>query len=156
GEIITYLPTGAGADADSIELDILMASGSKLEEVSRALANSGVDLEEIPRRAEGAAAVAAPSLVPAISLLDRPSEEHASSIAPGRSKIRSVPAKGDITSLRSVAQTVRVDIHKLDHLMNIVGELAIVRTSLARLVERLRLAHIERELVGDVQRLQRT
>src|SRR5262249_16379637 len=29
GEIITYLPTGAGADADSIELDILMASRIK-------------------------------------------------------------------------------------------------------------------------------
>ena len=28
GEIITYLPTGAGADADSIELDILMASSA--------------------------------------------------------------------------------------------------------------------------------
>src|SRR5262249_26056686 len=69
----------------------------------------------------------------------------------------SVPPKaGEVGSLRSVAQTVRVDIHKLDHLMNIVGELAIVRTSVALLIERRRFAHVERELVGDVQRLQRT
>ncbi len=51
---------------------------------------------------------------------------------------------------------MRVDIHKLDRLMNIVGELSIVRTSLARLVERLRSEHVERELAADVQRLQRT
>ena len=51
---------------------------------------------------------------------------------------------------------LRVDIHKLDRLMNIVGELSIVRTTLARLVERLRSEHVERELAADVQRLQRT
>jgi len=67
-------------------------------------------------------------------------------------------AKGpaDLGTIRSVAQTVRVDIHKLDRLMNIVGELSIVRTSLARLVDRLRAQHVERELAADVQRLQRT
>jgi two-component system chemotaxis sensor kinase CheA len=62
----------------------------------------------------------------------------------------------DLGTIRSVAQTVRVDIHKLDRLMNIVGELSIVRTTLARLVERLRSEHVERELAADVQRLQRT
>src|SRR6185369_9449592 len=62
----------------------------------------------------------------------------------------------DLATIRSVAQTVRVDIHKLDRLMNIVGELSIVRTSLARLVERLRAMHVERELTTDVARLQRT
>jgi two-component system chemotaxis sensor kinase CheA len=62
----------------------------------------------------------------------------------------------DVGTIRSVAQTVRVDIHKLDRLMNIVGELSIVRTTLARLVERLRSEHVERELAADVQRLQRT
>ena len=50
----------------------------------------------------------------------------------------------EMGTIRSVAQTVRVDIHKLDRLMNIVGELSIVRTSLARLVERLRAQHVER------------
>ena len=42
-------------------------------------------------------------------------------------------------TLRSVTQTVRVDIRKLDHLMNIVGELAIVRSAVSRLTERVRL-----------------
>ncbi len=39
----------------------------------------------------------------------------------------------DDVSLRSVAQTVRVDISRLDHVMNIVGELLIERTQLETL-----------------------
>ncbi len=41
-------------------------------------------------------------------------------------------------SIRSVSQAVRVDIQKLDGLMNLVGELVLVKTSLLRLTERLR------------------
>ena len=41
----------------------------------------------------------------------------------------------DQLSLRSVANTVRVDIRKLDHLMNVVGELAIVRSAVSRINE---------------------
>src|SRR5690606_10029793 len=40
------------------------------------------------------------------------------------------PQQRELT-LRSVTQTVRVDIRKLDHLMNIVGELAIVRSAVS-------------------------
>ncbi len=41
-------------------------------------------------------------------------------------------------SLRSASQAVRVDIHKLDRLMNLVGELVIAKTSLAAIAQRLR------------------
>ena len=47
------------------------------------------------------------------------------------------PAEAD-TSLRSVSQAVRVDIRKLDRLMNLVGELVLVKTSLLGIAERLR------------------
>ncbi|APR80976.1 Signal transduction histidine kinase CheA [Minicystis rosea] len=166
GEIITYLPTGAGADADSIELDILMASAVGLGELRGALGGRGVDIEEIARRA---GAPTSTGQIPQIS-------------APPRAPLPSMPPPGDLSvqppglpieqgppsvnglnkagpdlgTIRSVAQTVRVDIHKLDRLMNIVGELSIVRTSLARLVDRLRAQHVERELAADLQRLQRT
>jgi two-component system chemotaxis sensor kinase CheA len=43
-------------------------------------------------------------------------------------------------SLRSLTSVVRVDIRKLDHLMNVVGELGTVRAALSRFVERLRTA----------------
>jgi two-component system chemotaxis sensor kinase CheA len=55
-----------------------------------------------------------------------------------------------------VSQTVRVDIRKLDHLMNIVGELAIVRGRVARLSDRVR-GHPEMHQLGlELQRLHRT
>ncbi|HVY48321.1 MAG TPA: Hpt domain-containing protein, partial [Minicystis sp.] len=47
GEIITYLPTGSGADADSIELDILMASPAGPDVLRRVFEGGGVDLDEI-------------------------------------------------------------------------------------------------------------
>lgn len=170
GEIITYLPTGAGADADSIELDILMASRLAADDLRKVLENSGVDLEEIARRPGGASPPRAePSSAPLPSEAPPPSVPHRGSIdvaallsmpAPPLRPEPSEPAMpakaGEHGTIRSVAQTVRVDIHKLDRLMNIVGELAIVRTSLGRIVERLRGSGGERELAADLHRLQRS
>jgi two-component system chemotaxis sensor kinase CheA len=60
-------------------------------------------------------------------------------------------------SLRSVSQTVRVDIRKLDRLMTVVGELAIVKTGIANLTERVRnRAADARELAIELARLNRT
>jgi two-component system chemotaxis sensor kinase CheA len=41
-------------------------------------------------------------------------------------------------SLRSLSQTVRVDLPRLDHLMNLVGELGLVRTNLGDILDELR------------------
>ena len=43
-------------------------------------------------------------------------------------------------SLKSISQTVRVDIRKLDHLMNLVGELTLARAGIQRILEELRAA----------------
>jgi two-component system chemotaxis sensor kinase CheA len=60
-------------------------------------------------------------------------------------------------SLRSVSQTVRVDIRKLDLLMTIVGELAIVKTAITKLSDRARSRAADpRELAMELQRLNRT
>ncbi|WP_437769498.1 chemotaxis protein CheA [Sorangium sp. So ce281] len=165
GEIITYLPTGAGADQDSIELDILMASRAPLEELQRALHQAGAAVEEIPRRNNNGHGRVAPPGMPSMSAALRGGAPTGVSRAvdlTGSISAASPPSsargnrKGELSSIRSVAQTVRVDIHKLDRLMNIVGELALVRSALGRLVERLRAAPTERELSLDLHRLQRT
>ncbi|MEJ7728131.1 MAG: chemotaxis protein CheA [Polyangiaceae bacterium] len=174
GEIITYLPTGAGADADSIELDILMACKLTGAELEVALALNGVAVEEVARRpvaavssspvpfdrgatAEGAAG----TRVRDGSEARRREALDVASLLPPQMVQREAGGAGpkvplDVASIRSVAQTVRVDIQKLDRLMNIVGELAIVKSSLTRLSDRLRAAHISRELSSDLHRLQRT
>jgi two-component system chemotaxis sensor kinase CheA len=175
GEIITYLPTGAGADADSIELDILMASGSTLDVLRGALDGRGVEIEEVARRAAAGGggggppssktgratgqiprAASMPSIAPPPGLSGPVSPRSEQPAAPEVIAGQSKQIAPDLGTIRSVAQTVRVDINKLDRLMNIVGELSIVRTTLARLVERLRAQHVERELAADVQRLLRT
>jgi two-component system chemotaxis sensor kinase CheA len=64
--------------------------------------------------------------------------------APGAEEVRSPQptadvseAQGEIESLRSISETVRVDIRKLDELMNLVGELVIDRAALASIADRL-------------------
>ena len=48
-----------------------------------------------------------------------------------------VPEASDFESLKSVSDSVRVDIRKLDELMTLVGELVIVRGSVAAIANRL-------------------
>ncbi len=132
GEIITYLPTGEAGSIDTIELDLLMASPADFSTVSDALSGEHTIVEEIPRR--GVRLPARPE-VPAPESLEPTHARSASQLPERDDEVSALEKSG---SLRSITQTVRVDIRKLDHLMNVVGELAIVRGALSRLAERLR------------------
>jgi two-component system chemotaxis sensor kinase CheA len=57
----------------------------------------------------------------------------------------------DQVSLKSLSQTVRVDLRRLDHLMNLVGELALVHANLGGVVERLQRADRSNEFVREFQ-----
>jgi two-component system, chemotaxis family, sensor kinase CheA len=144
GEIITYLPTGEATSPDTIELDLLMASRDDLATLIGSLGADNVVIEEIPRRARRSAH---PGTLP---------PRHPTAL--GRSELgMQRDERGGLeqaTSLRSLTQTVRVDIRKLDHLMNIVGELAIVRSALGRVAEKLR-GEGQRKLAAELQRLHR-
>ncbi len=50
----------------------------------------------------------------------------------------SAEARAGLSSLRTVSNTVRVDIHKLDSLMSVVGELHIVKGEIGRIAAELR------------------
>jgi two-component system, chemotaxis family, sensor kinase CheA len=182
GEIITYLPTGDGSDAESLDLDILMASRLALDNLQGKLSSSSINVEAIARRNDPSppATVAVPHLYP--SELPPPRETTSSIPADGifadvldrQSSVPvpvppAVPNQSDSSqlgpeqpndqgmglSLRSVTQTVRVDIRKLDRLMNIVGELAIIRSALNRMNEKVRLNPGMRELAFELHRLNR-
>jgi two-component system chemotaxis sensor kinase CheA len=150
GEIITYLPTGEASSPDTIELDLLMASRDDLATLIGSLGAENVVIEEIPRRRTTAMPSVAPNRTPM-----RPgmpgAEAPNDSIPPARG---GAPARAG-PRLRSLTQTVRVDIRKLDYLMNVVGELAIVKTALGRLTERLR-SEGNRQLVAELQRSHRS
>jgi two-component system chemotaxis sensor kinase CheA len=148
GEIITYLPTGEATGADAIELDLLVASRDDLATLIGTLGADNVVIEEIPRRRRSSA----PSVAPARgSVAGAPSAPKVDPMLVDRLG----EGAGDAApSLRSLTQTVRVDIRKLDHLMNIVGELSIVRSSLSRIAERLR-GEGSRQLATELMRLHR-
>lgn len=198
GEIITFLPTGAGGDAESVELEILVASREGLSVLSAAVAAPNITIEEVQRRdattpsaresvrpppyadAEPLPLPPAAPRTPSPGEIEgpeglesevrtsRPPAQRAPSLAPpvpsmppalGAGTVPPPPAQPasqrELT-LRSVTQTVRVDIRKLDRLMNIVGELAIVRSAVARLSERVRLDGELRELAATLSRLHRS
>lgn len=156
GEIITYLPTGEGNDAESIELEVLMASSMTCEGLASALGGPTIRIEELSRRTPTQPNALGESSLPE-GPAARPSAD--SILAPPRPAsdidgLKPSPVTPG-TSLKSVSQTVRVDIRKLDHLMNIVGELAIVRASLTRITERVRSNPQLRELGVEMHRLHR-
>src|SRR5262249_42924915 len=148
GEIITYLPTGEASSADAIELDLLLASRDDLATLIGSLGADNVVIEEIPRRRR----TVPPSMAPLRGSMPR------GIAAPKVDPLivhRMADGPADAApSLRSLTQTVRVDIRKLDHLMNIVGELSIVRSSLSRIAERLR-GEGSRQLAAELMRLHR-
>jgi two-component system chemotaxis sensor kinase CheA len=218
GEIITFLPTGEGGDAESVELEILVASRANLGILRGAVAGPNISVEEVRRRdgapnplasippppmddrsrdrdqtdpyggvsmsppttsggdalldeinaAGGSSATRTSAPPPAPSIPPAPTGQQLGTYPPGGipgvAGIPGAPGAGAGPSgatqreltLRSVTQTVRVDIRKLDHLMNIVGELAIVRGVVARLSERVRLDPDLKEIAPDLHRLHRS
>ncbi len=153
GEIITYLPTGETSSAETIELDLLMASHDDLATLIGSLGADNVVIEEIPRRGRQSLAAAQGTVAPPVAQQRSPT-----AYPMNESIVPEAQAESEhielASSLRSVSQTVRVDIRKLDHLMNIVGELAIVRGNLSRVAERLR-GEGQRQLATELQRLHR-
>ena len=65
------------------------------------------------------------------SVSGKAESDRAERLSPGQ------PESTDIESLRSISETVRVDIRKLDELMNLVGELVIQRNAIASVANRL-------------------
>ncbi len=160
GEVITYLPTGTPSDPDAIELEILF--GSRFDIAALRAAFPSKRIEEVGRRRQDAS----PPHRVAATRRDTPpqfgSVNQGSLTIPPPGIVRPPSENPEhlgsqlSTTLRSVSQTVRVDIRKLDHLMNLVGELAIVKTAMARFSERLRDRPELRDVRHEMQRLQRS
>lgn len=152
GEIITYLPTGESPSPETIELDLLMASRDDLATLIGTLGADNVVIEEVPRRRRPSlAAGTVPPPAPGGTLVSLAGQEPASELSAEEDHAPLEPA----ASLKAVTQTVRVDIKKLDHLMNIVGELSIVRGVLSRLSDRAR-SDGQRQLASEIMRLHRS
>ncbi len=157
-EIITYLPSMEGGDDDAIDLEVLLASRMPTDELREAL--SGEHDAELEPVARAAAPTANRTVHP--PAIDEEAPLPPPAKVPGIPAIQSVPPAApvrdggaDALSVRSVAKTVRVDIGKLDHLMNVVGELAIVRSAVSKVLERIRGNPEHRQMAAELHRIHR-
>jgi two-component system chemotaxis sensor kinase CheA len=161
-EIITYLPSMDGGGGDSIEIEMLLATKRAESDLRAALNRPEASLSAVLRR-RTAGDRSPPAAAPPPSAVQTPPPS-----AAGTATAPALPERSDqglakraatheaVTevSLRSLTSVVRVDIRKLDHLMNVVGELGTVRAALARLVERLR-AGAPHALASEAHRIHR-
>ncbi|MCZ7682774.1 MAG: chemotaxis protein CheA [Sandaracinaceae bacterium] len=155
-EIITYLPSMEGGDDDAIDLEVLLASRVPMEELRDALSGEhDAELEPVAR-AQPVHTMPPPKPVEEVSV--PPAAKVPSGLVSPGTVAPPAPARdvsADSLSVRSVAKTVRVDIGKLDHLMNVVGELAIVRSAVGKVLERIRLSPELRQIAAELHRIHR-
>jgi two-component system chemotaxis sensor kinase CheA len=155
-EIITYLPSMATGTEQVIDIEVLMASRAGESELRSALGRPDLSLNPIRRRgargslrpASPAPARGAPVTVSGPPPFDAEGEVRGEPLA-----VREQAAEQ--LSLRSVMNTVRVDIRKLDLLMNTVGELGTVRGALRNILEGIDEQTDLRKLSGALKRLDR-
>ncbi len=157
GEVISTLPC-AGDLSDQIAFQILFGTASSSGEIVALLEHDGVVVESLAEKAQGAAAETA-----------APAGKTTPAAEPSVPKDPAVPVAGDLaaavdtsreggdggSSIRSISRTVRVDIDKLDELMNIVGELVLSKGAINGICDRLR-SDGDSLLAGDLQKATRT
>lgn len=135
GEVISTLPS-AGALDDRIGFQILFGTTASQELIVSLAGSDNVEIEVI----SGGSSEPSPPDTPAKPVSSHPDAPPAED-------------RGD-TSLRSASRTVRVDIDKLDSLMNIVGELVLSKGAVATICDRLKTDG-DHELASELQKATR-
>jgi two-component system chemotaxis sensor kinase CheA len=151
-EIITYLPSMDPSTNDAIVIEMLVASRESESLLVNQLQRPDATITRIRHRgvSPSVRAALAPSVRPAERASVRPTH------APPMSAQLAVDDEPEqAASLRSLTSFVRVDIRKLDHLMNVIGELGMVRNALGKIVDRLRARSDGRQLATELHRVQR-
>jgi len=154
GELLSTLPS-ASPEGSDLEIRFLLLVASDLDAPHLA-EHLGIETSQVQEAGGGPATAASAAHAPASSAAGAP-------VPPAEAGGGEPPGRGgpgdDVESLRSISATVRVDIRKLDELMNLVGELAIQRGQVAAIATRLLAeagtARIGSELQKVLKRLER-
>jgi two-component system chemotaxis sensor kinase CheA len=156
GEIITYLPSAEEGEPDKLGIDIIIAVQKNTGDLEISLRGIDAQIEEIvPARSKEPETKALPTVSPPPEQTGIEKEDDESlTPAPDTSSQTIVEAEQAI-SLRSISQTVRVDIRKLDRLMNVVGELAILRSALTKISDEFSTLIGRGDLAIELHRINR-
>lgn len=131
GEVITTLPTSGASPLEGIQFTLLIGSNENLEGIRNKVGGEKITIEEVQRK-KGSERT---------DMLSRTAEQ----------KARPLPTSE--TSLKSTSKTVRVDIERLDKLMNTVGELVLTKAAVGRISKELRELQGYTSLSIDLQRV---
>jgi two-component system chemotaxis sensor kinase CheA len=148
GEVITYLPSAESGADDRIDLDILLGSTTAGSVIADTLAPDGVTVHALGSAPDGHHDTG--SMPMPDPVVDRLSD--------GDRGIDDADG-GNEVSLRSLSRTVRVDLGRLDQLMNLIGEIGVAQATLGDAVDRLRrrgtAGDLARELTAELRALSR-
>lgn len=150
GEVISTLPSPGDAPESQIRFSLLVATDISTEQLATRLDLSGATVRQVMGGTAERADAPAPD---ASAGTEAPAEAESNAVASSEpeppSMASNTPAEkpvnapageaSEIESLRSISDTVRVDIRKLDELMNLVGELVIQRNAIAGIATKLSL-----------------
>ena len=154
GEIYKAVPSTDALEKEEFEFDftIFVSTPASADEVKTTLEKIGdvqtAEVKEL-KAEEMASAAPAPEAPAAPAQAEAPAAAPAEQAAPAapaaapKPAAAAAPAKKDA---KKAAQTVRVDIGRLDKLMNLVGELVISRARIERLVQEARLRQFDETL----------
>jgi two-component system chemotaxis sensor kinase CheA len=126
GEVITTLPSSGISPDKGIEFNIVLGAEEDLESVKAHLPGDKVVLKEIGRRPSATGGPAEPAI---------PSTQ-----GPGEAA----------ATVKSLSQSIRVDITKLDSLLNVVGELVLNKAVINQIGKEMMQTH---GLVGSIAEL---
>ncbi len=145
GEVISTLPSQRPGDETGIAFDLIYGTRRPERELLAALEGTPATAERLGRL-EPAALAPEPPAAPVGKTPKKPRRAKGAKPLPPAPAVSNVtalpssngaaPARADSeASLRSLTETVRVDIRRLDSLMNAVGELLLIKGNLQRLAE---------------------
>lgn len=146
GEVVSTLPSVGGNMESAIDFAILCGSDLPQAEIAALVEREGVSLSRIGG-GKPEAPVATPAPVVAAPEARPLASQPVATVAPPPVPVPPVAAPqrsddgggaGEALSAKSMSRTVRVDIGKLDELMNIVGELVLCHSTIHELANRFR------------------
>lgn len=133
GEVVSTLPSPGDAPESQIRFSLLVAADITADELRTRLELPDATIQTVRPAQQEAAAPPPPTRDPA------PAEagEDPAPSAPVPTEPGDAAVARELESLKSISDTVRVDIRKLDELMNLVGELVIQRSAVASIATTL-------------------
>jgi two-component system chemotaxis sensor kinase CheA len=151
GEVLSTLPSPGDSPESQIRFSLLVASELDATDLAGRLDLPGTCVKPATRGG-GPAVTSAPARIPSEPKPRAAEPEPALERTPAAAPVEDLDPESDLVleggealagsselgSLKSISETVRVDIRKLDELMNLVGELVIQRGAIAGLARQLR------------------